>query len=111
MVFAEALSEYLIDGLSEALAQADEPTPPVPLVADRYVALSACRTVRGRNGTGANLSLHDPLPGCWVASKSHLDRVGRTISTPGQTSKTHGAAMWRVSPPQKPPQPPQVPRL
>ncbi len=41
MVFAEALTEYLIDGLSEALAQADEPTPPVPLVADRYVALSA----------------------------------------------------------------------
>ncbi len=41
MVFAEALSEYLIDGLSEALTQADESTPPVPLVADRYVALSA----------------------------------------------------------------------
>ncbi len=31
MVFAEALTEYLIDGLSEALAQVDEPTPPVPL--------------------------------------------------------------------------------
>jgi hypothetical protein len=43
MVFAEALTEYLIDGLSEALAQADEPTPPVPLVADRYIALSAQR--------------------------------------------------------------------
>ncbi len=41
MVFAEALSEYLMDGLSEALAQADEPTPPVPLAVDRYVALSA----------------------------------------------------------------------
>ena len=41
MVFAEALTEYLIDGLSEALAQEDEPTPPVPLVADRYVLLSA----------------------------------------------------------------------
>ena len=40
MVFAEALTEYLMDGLSEALAKADEPTPPVPLVADRYVALS-----------------------------------------------------------------------
>ncbi len=40
MVFAEALSEYLTDGLSEGLAKEDEPTPPVPLVADRYVALS-----------------------------------------------------------------------
>ena len=33
MVFAEALTEYLIDGLSEALAQAEEPAPPVPLPA------------------------------------------------------------------------------
>ena len=41
MVFNEALTEYLIDGLSEALAGADTPTPPVPLAADRYVALSA----------------------------------------------------------------------
>jgi len=41
MVFNEALTEYLIDGLSEALAGVDEPTPPVPLAADRYVALSA----------------------------------------------------------------------
>ena len=41
MVFAEALTEYLMDGLSEALAEEDEPTPPVPLVADRYIALSA----------------------------------------------------------------------
>ncbi len=41
MVFAEALTEYLIDGLSEALAKAEEPAPPVPLIADRYVALSA----------------------------------------------------------------------
>ncbi len=41
MVFAEALTEYLIDGLSEALAELEEPTPPVPLVADRYVLLSA----------------------------------------------------------------------
>jgi hypothetical protein len=41
MVFNEALTEYLIDGLSEALAEADTPTPPVPLVADRYAALSA----------------------------------------------------------------------
>ena len=40
MVFAEALSEYLTDGLSEGLAKEDKPTPPVPLVADRYVALS-----------------------------------------------------------------------
>ena len=41
MVFAEALTEYLIDGLSEALAKAEEPTPPIPLAADRYIALSA----------------------------------------------------------------------
>ncbi len=41
MVFAEALSEYLIDGLSEALAKVEEPTPPIPLAADRYIALSA----------------------------------------------------------------------
>ncbi len=41
MVFAEALTEYLIDGLSEALAKADEPAPPVPLAVDRYIALSA----------------------------------------------------------------------
>ncbi len=41
MVFAEALTEYLIDGLSEALAKAEEPAPPIPLIADRYVALSA----------------------------------------------------------------------
>ena len=41
MVFAEALTEYLIDGLSEALAKVDEPTPPIPLAADRYIALSA----------------------------------------------------------------------
>ena len=40
MVFAEALTEYLIDGLSEALAKADDPTPPIMLAADRYVALS-----------------------------------------------------------------------
>ncbi len=46
MVFAEALTEYLMDGLSEALAKADEPTPPVPLVADRYIALSAPRPAR-----------------------------------------------------------------
>ena len=41
MVFAEALSEYLINGLSEALVKAEEPTPPIPLAADRYIALSA----------------------------------------------------------------------
>ncbi len=41
MVFAEALEEYLVGGLSDAIAQAEEPAPPVPLVADRYVALSA----------------------------------------------------------------------
>jgi len=41
MVFAEALNEYLIDGLSEAIAKAEEATPPVPLAADRYIALSA----------------------------------------------------------------------
>ncbi len=41
MVFAEALTEYLINGLSEALAKAEEPTPPIPLAADRYIALSA----------------------------------------------------------------------
>ncbi len=41
MAFAAALSEYLIDGLSEALAKAEEPAPPIPLVADRYIALSA----------------------------------------------------------------------
>jgi hypothetical protein len=41
MVFAEAINEYLVTGLSEALAKADTPTPPVPLVADRYVVLSA----------------------------------------------------------------------
>ena len=41
MVFAEALNEYLIDGLSEALTEAKTPTLPVPLAVDRYVALSA----------------------------------------------------------------------
>ncbi len=41
MVFAEALTEYLINGLSEALAKAEEPARPIPLIADRYVALSA----------------------------------------------------------------------
>jgi hypothetical protein len=41
MVFNEALTEYLIDGLSEALAKVDDPTPPIPLAVDRYVALSA----------------------------------------------------------------------
>ena len=41
MSFAEALTEYLIDGLSEALAKVETPTPPVPLAADRYLALSA----------------------------------------------------------------------
>ncbi len=41
MVFAEAINEYLVTDLEEALAQAEEPTPPIPLAADRYVALSA----------------------------------------------------------------------
>ena len=41
MVFAEALIDYLIDGLSEALTKAETPTPPIPLATDRYVALSA----------------------------------------------------------------------
>ena len=41
MVFAEALTEYLIEGLSEALAKADEPTPAIPLTVDRFIALSA----------------------------------------------------------------------
>lgn len=41
MVFAEALTEYLTAGLSEALAKAEKPTPPNPLPTDRYVALSA----------------------------------------------------------------------
>ena len=41
MVFAEALTEYLIDGLSEAIAKAENPTPPILLAADRYIALSA----------------------------------------------------------------------
>ncbi len=40
MVFAAALAEYLIDGMSEAIAKADEP---VPLTADRHVALSALK--------------------------------------------------------------------
>ena len=42
MVFAEALTEYLIDGLSEALAKADEPTPPAPLQAQLYGRYSPC---------------------------------------------------------------------
>jgi hypothetical protein len=41
MVFAEALTEYLADGLSEALAKAEKLTRPDPLPTDRYVALSA----------------------------------------------------------------------
>ncbi len=40
MVFAAALAEYLIDGMSEAIAKVDEP---VPLTADRHVALSALK--------------------------------------------------------------------
>jgi hypothetical protein len=41
MVFAEALTEYLIGGLGEALAKVETPAPPIPLATDRYVALSA----------------------------------------------------------------------
>ena len=41
MVFAEALTEYLIDGLADGLAHTDEPTRPIPLAVDRYIALSA----------------------------------------------------------------------
>jgi len=41
MVFAEALTEYLIYGLGDALGEVDEPAPPVPLVTNRYIALSA----------------------------------------------------------------------
>ncbi len=41
MAFPEALSEYLVTGLEEALAKAKEPTPPIPLATDRYVGLSA----------------------------------------------------------------------
>lgn len=41
MVFAEAIAEHLVDGLSEAVAEADEATPPVPLATDRHVALPA----------------------------------------------------------------------
>ena len=40
MVFAATLAKYLIDGMSEAIAKADEP---VPLTADRHVALSASK--------------------------------------------------------------------
>ena len=59
MVFAEALSEYLIDGLSEGLAKEDEPTPPVPLVADRYVALSTLqKSIRRGN---ENLALRSAM--------------------------------------------------
>ena len=59
MVFAEALSEYLIDGLSEALSEVDEPTPPVPLVADRYVALSTLqKSIRRGN---ENLALRSAM--------------------------------------------------
>ena len=41
MVFAEALTEYLIDGLGEALAKVETPAPPIPLAVDRYIAMSA----------------------------------------------------------------------
>jgi replication-associated recombination protein RarA len=41
MVFPEALTEYLMDGLSEALANAHISAPPIPLATDRYIALSA----------------------------------------------------------------------
>ena len=41
MVFEEALTEYLIDGLGEALAEVETPALPHPLAVDRYVALSA----------------------------------------------------------------------
>ncbi len=59
MVFAEALTEYLIDGLSEALAKADEPTPPVPLVADRYVLLSALQKAIRRGEEDLAAIIHD----------------------------------------------------
>ncbi len=43
MVFNEALTEYLIDGLSEALAEVETPTPPVPLAVDRSPCHSLAR--------------------------------------------------------------------
>ena len=59
MVFAEALTEYLMDGLSEALAKADEPTPPIPLAADRYIALSALQKAIRRGNE--NLALRSAM--------------------------------------------------
>ncbi len=32
MVFAAALAEYLIDGMSEAIAKAEEPVPPTAML-------------------------------------------------------------------------------
>jgi len=66
MVFNEAISEYLIDGLSEALAKVDTPTPPVPLAVDRYVALSALQKAIRRGNeklalrAAANLMIGGP---------------------------------------------------
>ena len=59
MVFNEALTEYLVTGLEEALA-ASEPHPfPEPLTADRYVAMSALQKAirRGNQPVGLRAAL------------------------------------------------------
>ncbi len=89
MVFAEALSEYLIDGLSEALAEADEPTPPVPLAADRYVALSAMALNLEQDGVaairlGPGGQQHSAAQGL-----SHIGGEGMKLKPDGVGRKAH----------------------
>jgi len=66
MVFTEALTEYLIDGIADGLAGADSPTRPIPLAADRYIALSALQKAIRRGNedlalrAAANLMINGP---------------------------------------------------
>ncbi len=92
MVFAEALSEYLIDGLSEALARAEEPAPPIPLAVDRYVALSAMQKAirRGHEGlalrAATNLMIGGPHCSC---SEIVVQPQPSSSSLSGERSVTH----------------------
>jgi hypothetical protein len=59
MVFAEALNEYLITGLEEALAASEPRAFPEALTADRYVAMSALQKAirRGNQAVGLSAAL------------------------------------------------------